>query len=199
MNARSAIALGLALVALTGCGGGEDGASSPEDAVSRFLAALSKAPQTKGSGEASPELEAYWRELCDVIDPEVRAALKFDDQKNGDASRTECGGTVAFAVGYTGDTGRMAAPSSIEGEPTAAATDGDSSIVTVAMRYASQPSPSAPPPPPTADVKVLAIERSGSWWVATPQAFNPLNAVDPASESELRAQHRKLLGRADVP
>ena len=93
------IAVALVLVALTGCGGGEDGASSPEDAVTRFLAALSEAPETKGSGEASPELEAYWGDLCDVIDPDLRPAWKFDDRKSGAASRTECGGTVALAVG----------------------------------------------------------------------------------------------------
>lgn len=85
--------------------------------------------------------------------------------------RVNCGATVVLAVMYTGDTGQMAAPSAISGRTVATRTSSDRSVVSVEI-----------------------VRRNGSWWVATPEALNPLHATDGGySESELRQQHRELL------
>ena len=193
---RPRFAAGLITALLAGCGGGEQGAADPEEAVSRFLAVVAGAPDTRG-GQANEEVTAFWGELCDRVDPKIRPALRFDRGEGPADGRIACGGITYMLVAYTGDTGRMAAPSSIAGTPTSAETDGDTSVVTVEMEYRSRSTGrTSPPPPPKATIKVLAVERDGSWWVATPAAFNPLKAADGGmTEPELRAEHRRLLDR----
>ncbi len=86
----------------------------------------------------------------------------------------------------------MSQPSTISGTAVSADTSGDSSIVTVAIRYKSDGLATAPPS--SARIKVLVVKRDGSWWAATPYAFNPLHPPDGGlSEAELRDQHEELL------
>jgi hypothetical protein len=102
-----------------------------------------------------------------------------------------------FVVMYTGDTGQMLAPTKISGSPLSAETSADTSVVTVDMRYESgkqHAGTDAPPPPSKATIRVLTVKRVGSWWVATPNAFNPLTALGGGlDEAELRELHEKLL------
>jgi hypothetical protein len=181
----------------TGSSAGRE-ASSPEQAVSSFLAPFARPVASGKPGESRDEqgkrAAAFWRQLCDHVDPAVRRELRFSEDARVDP-RTNCGAVVALAVLYTGDTGEMAAPSAIEGTPLSATTDGDRSVVRVAVRYRARPGASTPPPPPAkATISVLTVKRRGSWWVATPTAFNPLRArAGGLSERELRAEHTRLL------
>lgn len=186
---------GVLLLGAAGCG--EDdaaGGSSPEAAVERFLAAFAQPPKPQGS-TASEVTKEFWAAACDRVDPRIRRGLRFDDDEPIDP-RVSCGATVVLAVMYTGDTGQMAAPSAISGRPVGTDTSRDESVVRVEMRYRIDESRTytAPAPPAVATVNVLVVKRDGSWWVATPKAFNPLHAADGGySESELRKQHRELL------
>ncbi len=46
-------------------------------------------------------------------------------------------------------------------------------------------------------VKVLTVRRGGRWFVATPDAVNPLHArTGGFTEAQLRADHAKLLAAA---
>ena len=89
----------------------------------------------------------------------------------------------------------MAPPSALSGTPVATETSGDHSVVRVEMRYRTDEdrTSTAPAPPEVATVNVLAVERDGTWWVATPQAFNPLHASDGYTGPELRRLHGELL------
>jgi hypothetical protein len=176
---------------LGGCGAA-GGPSSPQDAVTRFLAPWSQPAPTRESPKE--EIGRYWASACNVVDPDIRRGLRLDDESGG--SRVECGGVVLLLTGYTGDTGEMAQPSKITGTPVSAETRGDTSIVTVDLRYESSYR-LLPAPPREATAKVLVVRRDGRWWVATPQAFNPLHTRDGGfSERELRAQHEELLAAA---
>lgn len=188
---RLAVGAALAL-ALAGCGGG--GASSPEDAVADFLDPWAKPPRGN-VGPAGRKTRAFYRRLCRDVDPDIRRGLRVDDQEK--YSELTCGAVVSLLVAYTGDTNEMEPPTSLSGEPLSAGGEGDASVVTVDMRYAARSS-SAPAPPANARVKVLAVRRDGDWYVATPEAFNPLHARDGGfSEAELRAQHREYLDEAE--
>lgn len=104
---------------------------------------------------------------------------------------------VALSVMYTGDTGQMRPPSKVVGRPVAAKTSGDQSVVSVAMRYESDPTGStSPSPPATATIKTLVIKRDDGWWVATPEAFNPIHAAEGGyDETELVRLHQQWLTR----
>lgn len=190
------VASGLILLGIGGCGdGGASGASSPESAVEQFLAPFSKErPKTQRS-TASEQVKEFWASTCDQVDPHIRSGMRFYEDDSIDP-RFNCGAEVVLRVSYTGDTGKMLPPSKISGTPVSADTSGDESIVSVAMRYDSDQryGSTAPRPSAAATIKVLVVKREGSWWVATPQAFNPLHAADGGfRESELRDQHEELL------
>ena len=113
-------------------------------------------------------------------------------------SEVDCGAAVAALTAYTGDTGGMTSPSTIASEVRREETDGDSSLVTVHLRYGSgDDTPESLRPPAEGTAKVLVVRRDGRWWVATPQAFNPLHTADGGfTVGELRAEHRELLESA---
>jgi hypothetical protein len=194
--AGGVIALLGVVSAVTACGGA--GASSPQDAVSAFLEPWSDPPKAPhGGGTAPKEIQDFWAQFCDLVDPEIRAGLRFEDDDRVD-KRVNCGAVVVTYTAYTGDTGEMAPPSRISGKPVSARIKGDTSVVSVAMHYAPpKRSVTAPDPPATARIKVLVVRRDGGWFVATPQAFNPRHArVDQFDENALREQHRALLAAA---
>lgn len=172
------------------------GASSPEGAIKQFLAPFAEEPRPTEGSTATKETKAFWASTCAYIDPLLRPRLRFYDDDPIDP-QVNCGAAVVFLVMYTGDTGKMLPPTKIFGSPVSAETSADASTVTVDMRYESPPplgADTTPPPPSKATIKVLVVKREGSWWVATPQAFNPLFAAEGGlSESQLRDQHRKLL------
>ena len=188
------------LLSLAACGDRvaprESGASSPAGAVKRFLAPFAEAPGGTAGSTATKETKDFWASTCDHIDPLLRPRLRFYEDDPIDP-QVNCGAAVVLLVMYTGDTGKMLPPTKIFGSPVSAETSADTSIVTVDTRYESPPAlgaHSAQPPPSKARVKVLVVKREGSWWVATPQAFNPLFAAEGGlSESQLRDQHKKLL------
>jgi hypothetical protein len=199
-------AAGALILGMGGCGEGDasgassSGASSPQAAVERFLAPFSNLPPRSQGPTASEEIKGYWASTCDQVDPRIRPGLRFYEDDLVDP-RVNCGAVVVLLVMYTGDTGQMAPPRTISGNPVSADTAGDRSVVSVAMRYEidERQTYTAPPPPPEATVNVLVVKRDGSWWVATPQAFNPLHAADGGyNEFELRQLHEELLAAKDT-
>jgi hypothetical protein len=201
--ARTVLSAALVL-ALAGCGDddglGGSGASSPEAAVERFLAPFASPPRGDGP-TADAEVQEWWASACDGVDPSIRRAMRFEPGERGDL-RVNCGAGVVLTVMYTGDTGDMDPPSKVSGSPVSADTSASESVVTVDMHYESRPRPTGEPsdtaPPANASIKVLVIKRDGAWWVATPQAFNPLAAAEGGvSEAELRRQHSELLSGGD--
>jgi hypothetical protein len=84
-----------------------------------------------------------------------------------------CGAAILLLVLYTGDTGEMLQPSKISGTP-------------VSAKDVSYPRAEG-------DDQGSGVKRDGSRWDATPQAFNPLSAVEGGlNESQLLDQYRKL-------
>jgi hypothetical protein len=76
-------------------------------------------------------------------------------------------------------------------------TLGNTSIVTVDLRYRTVPYIQAPPTPTRARIKVLVIKRDQRWWVATPEAFNAAYASRGGlTEPELRRSYARLLAAA---
>jgi hypothetical protein len=181
----------LLTLGLAGCDRDRSGASSPEAAVEQFLE-----PFAEDYGSEAPtateEVQEFWASTCARVDPRIRPRLRFyDGPVDPDVN---CGALVVLLVADTGDTSGMASPSKILGTPVSAETSLDESIVTVDMRYEVLSEPARRAPPAKARIKVLVIKRHGSWWVATPQAFNPRSAAEGGlSESELRDQHKELL------
>lgn len=194
---RRCLPIAAAVVLAVGASGcseaGASGASSPEAAVERFLAPFSQEREPSRGSSASEDVKEFWASTCDLVDPEIRSQLRFDEDQPD--SRVNCGAVVVLHVLYTGDTGRMRPPSKVSGKPVAAETSGDQSVVDVELRYESAAEGSSSPAPPAkATVKVLVVKRDGSWWVATPQAFNAVQAAEGGyDESELRSQYEQLL------
>lgn len=185
-----------ASLALAACGDDSGavrgGAPSPEEAVERFLAPWSQ--DQKAVGRDRQRVREFWERACDGVDPELRSRLRFYEDDDGTTERANCGAMVVTYVQYTGDTGEMAAPNRIAGDALGSETSGDESVVTVAMRYSAAPSHTLRPPPATARIRVLVVRRGERWYVATPRAFNPLEARDGGmTPAELRAEHRRLL------
>jgi hypothetical protein len=177
---------------LASCDGDGSGASSPEAAVEEFLAPFAEEYRPEGS-TAGEEIQEFWASTCARVDPRIRPRLRLEDEGSIDPD-VSCGAVVVLLVAETGDTSGMAPPSKILGTPVSAETSFDESIVTVDMRYESRWEWGRRALPAKARIKVLAIKRQGAWWVATPQAFNPLSAAEGGlSESELRDEHKELL------
>jgi hypothetical protein len=184
------------ILGLAGCGDDDaSGASSPETAVARFLQPFSQERPKTDRSTASEEITEFWASTCEQVDPRIRRGMRFYEDEPMDPL-VNCGAVVVLLVPYTGDTGEMLPPSRISGTPVSARTSTDESIVTVEMQYASddRQGSSASAPPAKATIKVLVVKRDGSWWVANPQAFNPVQAADGGfEESALRDQHEELL------
>lgn len=194
---RVALAATAVALAITGCGNGgepaQPGAASPTAAVGRFLAVFDVLPVATRDGDRR-EVQKMWANACARVDPLIRPKLHFFDE--GEVTPlVNCGAVVTAEVLYTGDTGDMLPPSRVSGTALSADTAANLSVVTVRMHYESDGRVGLAPAPPTdATLKVLAVRRAGSWWVATPAAFNPLNAVHGGlDEAALRRQHRDLL------
>ena len=115
---------------------------------------------------------ALWQKMCDRVDPAIRKGLRVPDGVTIPDAHMARGAVVATMVMDAGETGDVASPATIAGTPRAAVTHGNTSIVTVDVRYRPMPNATAPQPPPRAAVKVLVVKRDGRWWVATPDAFN---------------------------
>jgi hypothetical protein len=197
---RPILPFGAALIlAFAGCGGNAashaSGASSPAAAVEQFLAPFADEKPTPHGFRATKEMREFWASTCDQIDPRLRSVMRFYEEDDATDPRVNCGAAVVVLVTYTGDTGEMLQPSRISGSPVSAETSADASIVTVEMRYESpERHGTTAPPPAKATIKVLVIKRDGSWWVATPQALNPLHAAQGGFDaSELREQYERLL------
>jgi hypothetical protein len=191
------LALGLLPLAMcaAGCGGGSgSGSGSPQGAVSGLLAPFAK-PLAQRRGDAK-HVQAQWRSLCEHVDPKIRRGLHFYENTKVDPL-VNCGAVVGLMVDYTGDTGLVAAPETIKATPISAASRGDTSVVKVTLRFTVGPGADYPAPPSPVTVKVLTVRRGGRWFVATPDAVNPLRTrTGGLSEAQLRADHAKLLAAA---
>jgi hypothetical protein len=195
-------ALAVVALAVTACGASgttasHDG-SSPQRAVETFLAPF---PRTSLVGLRPAEQQrrtlALWQKMCDRVDPAIRKGLRVPDEVTVPDAHTACGAVVVTMAMDTGETSGVASPSTIAGTPGAAATHGDTSIVTGDMRYGAMPNATAPQPPPRATMKILVVKRAGRWWVATPNAFNAKHASRGGlTAPELRHQYAGLLAAA---
>jgi hypothetical protein len=185
------------------CGCSDDAATSvastPERAVKRFLAPWQD-HRRQSDPDRPRQVRAFWRSTCDTVDPKIRPGLRLDDGRIDE--RTSCGATVVLLTAYTGeDQGgenqHVASADEIWGRPLAARRQGNASVVTVEIHYASR-TVGVPAPPARATINVLAVRRGRSWYVATMGAFNPLAAIRGGlSESELRREHERLLAAAE--
>src|SRR4051794_34960137 len=195
--------LALGLLALSMCAAGcssapASGSGSPQEAVSGLLAPFAKAHRDNGRNEQrrAKQVQALWRSLCEHVDPKIRRGLHFYEKTKIDPL-VNCGAVVSLMVAYTGDTGPVAAPDTIKATAISAATRGDTSIVKVALRFTVGRGAMYPAPPSPVTVKVLTVRRGGRWFVATPDAVNPVHArTGGLTEAQLRADHAKLLAAA---
>lgn len=202
--ARSCALMGVAAIGAAGCGGTSaaegastarvKGAASPQAAVTRFLAPFGAPPKATGGGEAEQRkaVAAWYRDVCGRVDPAYRALADKSDFRWGDATST-CGALVVIATLDPGETAGVLGPTSIAGTPRAAATRGETSVVTVDVRYGVPRGGGAAgaehPTPRRATVKVLVARSAGRWFVATPEAFNVRYVIDGGlSEAQLRAK-----------
>jgi hypothetical protein len=192
----------LGLLALSACvsgcsGAPASGSGSPQEAVSGLLAPFAK-PHHNGAGNEqrrAKEAQALWRSLCEHVDPKIRRGLHFYETKVDPLAN--CGAVVSLMIAYTGDTGPVAAPETIKASPLSAERRGDTSVVNVRLRFSVRPAAQYPAPPSPVTVKVLTVRRAGRWFVATPDAVNPVHArAGGLTEAQLRADHAKLLAAA---
>jgi hypothetical protein len=178
------LALALAVLALAGCAADAEtsGPRTPEEAVARFLSVTSvKVDQSGDEHQADRRMHAFWQRACDAIDPELRS-LRFD--AGGPVTKTSCGAAVVLRAYYPGENSDVPAPRSISGRPLSSRVTGDTAIVKTAVRFN---------PGTSATVNVLVVNRDGEWWLATPQAINPVIAAKGGlSEAELRSEYREL-------
>jgi hypothetical protein len=193
---------GIAVLALAGCGRRltttADGASSPWGAVATFLAPFPHTPLVGlSASEQRPRALALWRTMCDRVDPAIRRGLRVTGDVTIPDAHMACGAVVVLMAVNVPDGSGISPPAAMTGTPRGAATHGNTSIVTVDVRYQPMPNPTAPPPPARATIKVLVVKRDGRWWVATPDAFNPAHAGDGGlTEPELRRSYATLLAAA---
>jgi hypothetical protein len=195
-----ALACGLAL---GGCGSGDaggalspDGASSPEGAVEHFLDVFSDPPDADPGrgGRATDEVTRWWARACDQVDPRIRRALHASEDRMD--PRVNCGAGVVLQALETGENTGMAPASRISGDAVSSTPPrGGTSVVTAAVHYETTiHGQGLRPPPAKATVRVLAVERDGGWWVATPIAFNPQAAAHGGLDAnELKHEYEKLL------
>jgi hypothetical protein len=166
--------------------------------VSGLLAPFAKAHRDHGRNEQrrAKQVQALWRSLCEHVDPKIRRGLHFYEKTKIDPL-VNCGAVVSLMVAYTGDTGPVAAPDTIKATPISTATRGDTAVVKVTLRFTVGGGAEYPAPRSPVTVKVLTVRRGGRWFVATPDAVNPLHArTGGLTEAELRADHAKLLAAA---
>jgi hypothetical protein len=140
---------------------------------------------------------ALWPTMCDRVDPAIRRGLRVPEEVTVPDARTACGAVVVLMVLNTPEGSNVGPPATIAGTPRAAVTLGNTSIVTVDLRYRTVPYIQAPPTPTRARIKVLVIKRDQRWWVATPEAFNAAYASRGGlTEPELRRSYARLLAAA---
>jgi hypothetical protein len=179
------VALAVAVLVLAECGADAraSGPATPEQAVSRFLAVTSrKVDQSGDAQQAQRRVHAFWRRACDAIDPELRSLRFYADAP---VTKANCGAAVVVLAMYTGETGDVPVPRTISGRPLSSRVTGATAIVKTAVDYE---------PGTSATVNVLVVKRDGEWWLATPQALNPVVAADGGlGERKLRSEYRRLL------
>lgn len=187
--------LALSMMCAAGCSSGSaSGDGSPQEAVSGLLAPFAKLPAQRRAN--AKQVQAVWRSLCEHVDPNIRRGLHFYEKTKIDPL-VNCGAAVSLMVAYTGETGPVAAPDTINATPISAATRGDTSVVKVTLRFTVGRGSEYPAPPSPVTVKVLAVRRGGRWFVATPDALNPVHArTGGLTEAQLRADHAELLAAA---
>jgi hypothetical protein len=202
IHLRTCAVAGIAGMALAGCAGNgsrtNDG-SSPRRAVATFLAPFPRAvpSQLPSQAEQRRRALALWPTMCDRVDPAIRRGLRVPKEATVPDARTACGAVVVLMVLSTPEGSNVGPAATIAGTPRAAVIHGNISLVTVDVRYRTVPYINAPPTPTGARVKVLVVKRGGRWWVATPEAFNPVYANRGGlTERELRRSYAKLLAAA---
>jgi hypothetical protein len=189
---------------VAGCGSAaataSDDGSSPQRAVESFLAPFPHKPPKSpvfSPTEHRRRVLVLWQTLCDRVDPAIRKGLRVPEEITIPDAHTACGAVIATMVMDTGEGNGVAPPTTIAGTPRAAATRGNTSIVTVDVRYGPMPTATLPQPPARATIKVLVVKRNGRWWVATPDAFNAKHASRGGlTASQLRRAHAELLAAA---
>jgi hypothetical protein len=173
--------------------------SSPQRAVATFLAPFPRTVPSRLSSQAEQRRRALalWPTMCDRVDPAIRRGLRVPEEVTVPDARTGCGAVVVLMVLNPPEGSNVGSPATIAGTPRAAVTHGNTSLVTVDVRYRTVPYINAPPTPTRARIKVLVVKRDGRWWVATPGAFNPVYADRGGlTERELRRSHARLLAAA---
>jgi hypothetical protein len=199
---RACAVAGIAGMALAGCGSSgssTNGGSSPQRAVATFLAPFPRAVPSHLPSQAEQRRRALalWPTMCDRVDPAIRRGLRLPKASTVPDARTACGAVVVLMVLNTSEGSNVGPPATIAGTPRAAVTHGNTSLVTVDVRYRTAPYINTPPTPTGARIKVLVVKRDGRWWVATPGAFNPVYADRGGlTERELRRSYAKLLAAA---
>jgi hypothetical protein len=182
-----------------GCGSSaSDDGSSPQRAVETFLAPFpGMSPERVNQTEDRRRALALWQKMCDRVDPAIREGLRVPEEVTIPDAHMACGTVVVTMVMDAGENNGVASPATIAGTPRAAATRGNTSIVTVDVRYGPMPNATAPQPPPRTSVKVLVVKRDGRWWVATPDAFNARYASRGGlTAAQLRHSYAALLAAA---
>jgi len=172
------------LLTLSACGAEDErattagaGASSPAAAVEAFAAV---------AGEPTENSENF-AEACERISPAARPGLRLDATVKPD--ERACPRALSLALYYTGDTGDVPVPEGFTAEAGDVVERGDRAFVSVRMAYRGVPGAER-------TVQVLTVREAGQWWVATPFAFNPINAAEPAGQAELVGDYEALLGAA---
>ena len=185
----------LAAAVLAGCNGSGGGAS-PEDAVENFLEPFGELAKRAGDED---EVRELWRSACEHVAPEIREAMFFQPDEEGGDDMTNCGAGTVLLVLYTGDTGEEPSIEAVSGETVAAREDGETAFVTVDLTYTGRTRTGPPDAlPATHRAEVMAVNRDGRWWVATPFAFNIIRARDGGmSEAELRKSYDEAVAAAD--
>jgi hypothetical protein len=167
--------------------------------VATFLAPFPREVPSRLPSQAEQRRAALalWPTMCDRVDPAIRRGLRVPQQVTVPDARTACGAVVVLMVLNTPEGSNVGPPATIAGVPRAAVTHGNTSIVTVDVRYRTVHYISAPHTPARARIKVLVVKRDGRWWVATPEAFNAVHANRGGlTERELRRSYAKLLAAA---
>jgi hypothetical protein len=201
VRVRPSAVLCMVGVGLAACGCAptpEGSGSSPQQAVATFLAPFPrKSLVGLSAAEQRRRALALWRTMCDRVDPAIRRGLRVPYYVTIPDRHTACGAVVVLMVLNTPENSDLVPPATVAGAPLAAATHGNTSIVTVDVRYRPLPGVVGASPPARATIKVLVVKRDGRWWVATPDAFNAEHARRGGlTESELRRSYAKLLAAA---
>ena len=126
----------MAVLTVAGCGEQEsDGssqaagprASAPEEAV----AAFARAAGHLGSDRAASRKRLG--EACQLLSPDVRAAMQF--QESAHESAANCADALSVSLYYPGDTGELAQPSALDVSVGGKKVTGRTAIVGVRVTY----------------------------------------------------------------